>query len=100
MSINSLTTRALHSIMRSQRAVSLVVQEGGQLKQVLSLKLPLLARSGGGYFFIWLPRETAVITTINKVNTSITVMGSPPFGLAPPFACGDTISHIACVVNR
>nr|DAU64071.1 MAG TPA: hypothetical protein [Caudoviricetes sp.] len=39
---------------------------------------------GGGYFFIWIPREIAAITSISNAKVSSTLMGVPSFRSWPP----------------
>ena len=56
----------------------------GKVGQQVDVKWPLLARAGGGYFFIWIPREIAAITSISNAKVSSTLMGVPSFRSWPP----------------
>ena len=48
----------------------------GKVGQQVDVKWPLLARTGGGYFFIWVPREIAAITSISSAIVSVTLIGA------------------------
>ena len=56
----------------------------GKVGQQVDVKWPLLARTGGGYFFIWVPREIAAITSISSAIVSVTLIGVSSFRSWPP----------------
>lgn len=54
---------------------------------------------GGGYFFIWIPREIAAITSISNAKVSSTLMGVPSFRSWPPPLLAFVIAYCYSIVK-
>ena len=56
--------------------------------------------SGGGYFFIWMPRETAASTSISNAMVSVMLMGVASFrGGWPPPLLALMLSYLLSIVK-